>query len=139
MKRRAFSLLEVLLAIAILGACLAAISGLVRLGAHSAVRARELTSAQLLCEAKMAEITAGILPPDPGGPWNFDLPEDAGWEFYVDLEPLPQPGLMSLRVTVVERIPFDQLRQPLVYSLVRWIQDPLVEFVEPMLEETNDF
>jgi prepilin-type N-terminal cleavage/methylation domain-containing protein len=133
MKRRraGFSLLEVLLALAILGTSLAAISILVRLGSRSAVNAREVTTAQLLCEAKLAEITSGMLPADPGGPWQFDLPEHAGWVYYVDLQPLPQPGLMSMNVTVMQDLgPTNTTQKPLSFTLVRWIQDPGLELPE---------
>ena len=130
MKRSAFSLLEVLLALAILGTSLAAIGGFIRMGSRGAVESRELTTAQLLCEAKLAEITAGILPAEAGGPWPFDLAEQAGWEYYVDLQPLPQPGLMSMTVTVVQKLPVGATQRPLSFALVRWIQDPGLELPE---------
>lgn len=127
MKRGAFSLLEVLLALAILGTSLAAIGAFVRMGSQGAVNAREMTTAQLLCEAKLAEITAGILPAEVGGPWPFDLAEQAGWVYYVDMQPLPQPGLVSLTVTVTQDIPEGVIQRPLMFSLTRWIQDPALE------------
>jgi general secretion pathway protein I len=137
-RRRGLSLLEVLLAMAILGTSLAAIGTLIRLGSHSAVKARELTTAQLLCEAKVAEITSGILPAEPGGPWPFDLPEHAEWEYYVDLQPLPQPGLLSMTVTVQQDLPENPAQTvqptPLAFSLVRWIQDPGLELPESSTE-----
>lgn len=133
MMRRGFSLLEVLLSLAILGTCLAAIGTLVRLGSRGAVEARELTTAQLLCEAKVAEISTGILPPDPGGPWQFDLPEHADWVYYVDQQPLPQPGLIAIMVTVTQQSPPGAMQRlrPLEFSLVRWMQDPALELTEP--------
>jgi prepilin-type N-terminal cleavage/methylation domain-containing protein len=133
MNRRGLSLLEVMVALAILGGALAAITQLVRLGAQSGVAARENTTAQLLCEAKLAEITAGILPADPGGPWQFDLPEHAEWLYYVDTQPLPQAGLVELRVTVFQDKP-ESIR-PISFQLVRWIQDPGLVFSDPLEEE----
>lgn len=130
MKRTAFSLLEVLLALAILGTSLAAIGAFIRMGSHGAVNAREMTTAQLLCEAKLAEITAGILPAEPGGPWQFDMAEQAGWVYYVDMQTLPQPGLVSMTVTVTQELPPGSTQRPLMFSLVRWIQDPALELPE---------
>ncbi len=138
MMRRGFSLLEVLLSLAILGTCLAAIGTLVRLGSRGAVEARELTTAQLLCEAKVAEISTGILPPDPGGPWQFDLPEHAEWVYYVDQQPLPQPGLIAIMVTVTQQLPTGSMQRPLEFSLVRWMQDPALELTEPPSTESTD-
>jgi prepilin-type N-terminal cleavage/methylation domain-containing protein len=133
MTRRGMSLLEVLLALAILGGCLAAIGGLIHLGAHSAVEAREITTAQLLCETKMSEIVAGIIPAEPAGPLPFDLPEHIGWVYYVDMRPLPQPGMMELTVTVMQGAEVQSSR-PLMFQLVRWIKDPGLEFADPFAE-----
>ena len=57
------SLLEVMLALAILGGALAVIGELTRLGARSAETARDLTRAQRYCENKMAEVSAGLVTP----------------------------------------------------------------------------
>jgi prepilin-type N-terminal cleavage/methylation domain-containing protein len=62
-RNAGLSLLEVILAIAILGGCIAVIGELVRLGARQAEEARELTTAQLLCESKLEEIAAGVSRP----------------------------------------------------------------------------
>lgn len=129
MKRRGLSLLEVMLALAILGGSLTAIGMLVRLGSRAAVEARELTNAQLLCESKLAEITAGLLPLEPGGPWNFDLPEQADWVYFVDVEPLPTPGMVAVTVTVAQDSGNTQL--PRFFSLVRWMQDPNLILADP--------
>jgi hypothetical protein len=124
-----------LLALAILGTSLAAIGGFIRMGSQGAVNAREMTSAQLLCEAKLAEITAGILPAEVGGPWPFDLAEQAGWVYYVDIQTLPQPGLVSLTVTVGQELPVGSTQRPLSFALTRWIQDPGLELPESATEE----
>ena len=55
-RRRGLSLLEVILAIAILGGAIAAIGELVRLGVRSASYAKQPTQAHLLCDTRMAEI-----------------------------------------------------------------------------------
>jgi hypothetical protein len=59
------SLLEVILAIAILGGSLAVIGQLINIGARNAISARDLTTAQLYCESKLAEVSAGIELPEP--------------------------------------------------------------------------
>ena len=58
-SRAGLSLVEVILAIAILGLSLVLIGELVRLGGRSSRTARELATAQMLCESKMAEIASG--------------------------------------------------------------------------------
>ena len=87
--RKGLTLLEVLLALAILGGALAVIGELSRIAARNAEQARDLSTAQRLCENKMAEIAAeivrlagceereaeryqsshGLVVPRAGGPW----------------------------------------------------------------------
>jgi prepilin-type N-terminal cleavage/methylation domain-containing protein len=129
MNRRGLSLLEVMLALAILGGALTAIGMLVRLGSRAAVESREMTQAQLLCESKLAELTAGLLPVEPGGPWQFDLPEQAEWVYFVDIEPVPLPGMVQVTVTVAQES--ETARIPRFFSLVRWMQDPNVDLSDP--------
>ncbi len=86
-----FSLLEVVLALAILVGAIAVTGELVRLGTLSAASARDLTQAQLICESKLAEITSGITPPRPclmprtssirsgSTPWRWPRPTCRAW------------------------------------------------------------
>ena len=60
-SRQGLSLMEVIIALAILGLALAAIGELIRVGARNAEVSRKRTTAQLLCENKLAEIKAGWL------------------------------------------------------------------------------
>ncbi|MCH5374492.1 MAG: type II secretion system GspH family protein, partial [Planctomycetes bacterium] len=64
--RRGLSLLEVILAVAILGLGLAIIGELIRNGTRQAEEVRFLTAAQLLCESKLEEVAAGVVPPASG-------------------------------------------------------------------------
>src|SRR5687768_18501382 len=63
-RRAGLTLLEVMLAIAIFGVSLVAIGELIRIGSVNAAAARDLTEAQRHCNNVMAEIGAGITPPD---------------------------------------------------------------------------
>ena len=56
---RGLSLLEVILAIAILGGSLATIGQLIRIGARNAAEARDLTMAQLYAESQMNRLSSG--------------------------------------------------------------------------------
>ena len=61
-RRGGFSLLEVILALAILVAALAVLGELVRSGVRNAQMARDLSRAQVLCESKLGEVFAGAIP-----------------------------------------------------------------------------
>ena len=132
-RRSGFSLLEVILALAILTGALALIAEMTRLGARNAQLARDLTRAQLHCESKLAEITAGISSPDPVSGASFPDPLDAEWAYSVMLEPAAEEGMVAVRVTVYQNVA-PQL-QPAEFSLVRWIIDPGIEL--PQATETE--
>ena len=131
MKPRGFSLLEVILALAILTGAIAVLGELARLGLRNARIARDMTYAQLLCESKLAEILAGITPPEPIRNAPFELlddPAELGWLYSIDLAPLEEEGLLAVRVTVAQDLPPEQ--HPVKLSLVRWIVDPGVQLAE---------
>jgi Tfp pilus assembly protein PilV len=128
------SLLEVMLAMAILGGCVAAIGELVRLGARHAEEVRILTEAQLLCEGKIEEIEAGITAPESVSSAPFDLEPE--WMYSVTVTPMEDTGLMEVRVTV-EQVEATRM-QPYTFSLVRWMLDPAVEeMTEEPFESTE--
>ncbi|MHB1034234.1 MAG: prepilin-type N-terminal cleavage/methylation domain-containing protein [Pirellulales bacterium] len=128
--RRGFSLLEVVLALAILTGAIAVLGELVRLGMHNAHMARDLTRAQLLCESKLAEIAAGITPAEPAQQMPFETTLDFDestreWLYSIEMEPVDEPGMMCLRVTVYQDLPPE--KKPLEFSLTRWIRDPNID------------
>lgn len=130
-QRRAFSLLEVILALTILGVSLAVLGEMTRWGLRNAGYARDMTQAQLLCESKMSEIVAGLVAPEPVTGASFaaeDLidPDDpVGWVYTIELAETDQPGLVAVAVTVSQNLPPE--RKPARCSLVRWIPDPGIE------------
>ncbi|MCS7237651.1 MAG: prepilin-type N-terminal cleavage/methylation domain-containing protein [Thermoguttaceae bacterium] len=121
--RGAFSLLEVILALAILGGALAVLGEVARMAMRNAARTRDLAQAQLLCEAKLAEILAGVEPPEPitGAPMETGQVPD--WLYSIDVAALDVEGLIEVRVTVEQDLPPE--KRPVRYTLVRWMVDPL--------------
>ncbi len=133
-SHRGLSLLEVILAIAILAGCIAVIGELVRLGSRQAEEARELTTAQLLCESKIAEIAAGVIPAEAASSMAFE--NDPRWLYSVAVNSLDQEGLLDVRVTVEQSEPSRQL--PLTFTLVCWMIDPSLALMEDPAEMTTD-
>ena len=122
--RRGLSLLEVILAIAILGGALVVIGELMRIGSRCAQAARELTTAQLLCESTLAEIAAGIKQAQPISRQPCET--DSDWLYSVTSEQVDQGGLLSVSVTVEQDLP--ARKRPISFTLTRWIVDPDTEF-----------
>jgi len=127
--RRGISLLEVILAVAILGGALAVFGELFRIGSQNARAARELTQAQLHCESLLARVKAGALPAETVTPAQ-ELPTSAAelpdkeWLYSVLVEPLDQEGLLSVQVTVVQNVP--EISRPIEFTATAWIVDPEV-------------
>jgi len=121
-----FTLLEVILALAILAGAVAVLGELVRIGARNAAAARNQTRAQLLCESLSAEIVVGAVEPDPV---QRELVQtDPEWVYSIGIEPVDEEGLVALRVTVEQDM--ESRRRPAGFSLVRWIPDPGIELPE---------
>jgi len=123
-----FSLLEVILALGLFAGALAALGELVRLGLRNAERARDTARAQLLCETKLAELCAGVIPAESVPRTQLDLafePGEPGWVYSVEVVPLDQEGLAAARVTVTKNLP--ENKRPVEVSLIRWIADPAYE------------
>ncbi len=129
MKRAGFSLLEVVLALAIIAGSLAVLGEASRLALRNATIARDTARAQLLCESKMTEIVTGETSPDPVDAMPFDEmttdsldPSEPAWLYSIEQEPLDNEGLIAVRVTVGRDLP--EAQHPVRFSLVRWMADP---------------
>lgn len=117
--KRGLTLLEVILAIAILGGALAVVGELVRLASRNATYAREMTTAQLLCEAKLEELASGAVLPEASGPTVCET--DPEWLYTVAVDRPDQSGLLQVKVTCEQAI---ENPNKLSFSLVRWMIDP---------------
>ncbi len=126
MNRRGFSLLEILLALAILGGSLAVLSQIVGIGGDSASSARDLAFCRLLCQAKLAEtLVSGLTPVAvPSTPIAApDQSSDTPFFYTLELAPAPVQGMLALRVSV-QAMTSDQSMPTATYSITRWIIDP---------------
>ncbi|MFZ5833319.1 MAG: hypothetical protein ACOY3P_24785 [Planctomycetota bacterium] len=130
MKRRrvprnvAFSLLEVILAIAILAGAIAVIGEVTRNAMRNARAAAGMAKAQLFCESLMAEIASGLAAPEPVVEAPLDIvvdPNEPDWLYTVETETIDDAGLLAVRVTVRQDLP-PEMNPPEV-SMTRWITD----------------
>ena len=126
-RRAGFSLLEMLLAMSILLGCLIVLSDLAGIGRRHVSDTQGLSTAQLICQARLNEILSGAAPLEsfqkqPVG----DRPD---WLCSVEINPVKQSGVAALRVTVWYEAPArdeldPELRREHQFMLVRWIRDP---------------
>jgi len=135
-SRSGFSLMEVLLATAILLGSTIVLVELASIGRHHANSAAQLAMAQRLCENKINEILAGVAPLEsvesqPLETTAFDdllsvgeqTATDPMWLHSVEIVSLDQPALVSVRVIVWPAAESDEDRRN-AFSLVRWMRSP---------------
>ncbi len=124
-QRDGFSLMEVILSIAILASATVLLGELTRFGMRNARIARDLTQAQLLCESKLNEVVAGIEPLEAVSGASFDAtydPEQA-WLYSIEWSEIdPDTGLAKVTVTVNQNLP--QSQRPVQFALTRWLIPP---------------
>lgn len=119
-RRRAFSLIEVLLAMAILLLSLVAITQLIGIGNDSGLQARFTMRGTRLAESKMAEIEAGAVPLDSatqGGQFEGD---DSAWQWTCDVQPSNATNLYQVTVTAKR----DFRGTPFEVTIARLMFDP---------------
>jgi prepilin-type N-terminal cleavage/methylation domain-containing protein len=128
---RGFSLLEVLLSIAILGGAMVVIGQLVNIGYRSAIEARIRSDANILVDGKMAEVSAGII--ELQSVSSSVIEENPDWMYSVDVQQAGQLGLLMVMVTV-EQTP-NSASNPISMSVVRLMPDPEYDPLDYIDEE----
>src|SRR5262245_21120432 len=96
-RRRGVSLLESVISVAILFIAVISINQLLDQAGQQAERVRQQSIAAQLCQSKLAEVVAGIVPLSSQ---NGEFEELPGWEWSVDAEQHDISGLWRVRVSV---------------------------------------
>jgi type II secretion system protein I len=120
--RHGFTLLEIILALAILAGSLAALGEVMRLADQNATMTRDESQAQILAATVMDELVAGarqLMAVDRG---QFDIVSEPPWLYSVAIEPTAFDQLIAVRVLVEQDL--DSRLQPARFQLVRWLPNP---------------
>ena len=126
--RRAITLLEIVLALAIAAIAMTLLTQLVGIGNRAAAVARDASRAQMVAESIMSEIMAGILPVESN---SGSYEQDPAWSFEVVVGPGPSDTINAIQVTVTQS---GEVTTPMTFSLTQWQAIP----PEPEEEETTD-
>lgn len=130
--RSGFSLLEILLALAILGGALTVLSQIAGTGTDAALEARDLAIARVICQSKLAEVMLTTATPQTvvSTPVeSIDSGSLTPFFYSVDVLPGQLDGLLSIRVQVQAMNPNSNTPR-VTYSLVRWMVDPALGLEE---------
>ena len=129
--RDGFSLLELILALAILSGAVAILGEAYRSGMRFAQYTRDVTHAQILCQSKLAEIAAGLTPAESQDSVPCETAEEgieSDWVYSVAVGTLDESGLIQVQVTVTKLVAAG--KRPVEDSLTRWMVDPSIETTE---------
>lgn len=123
--RTGLSLLEVVLALAILGAAAAMLAQSMQVATDAGMQARDQALAELLAESKLSEVIAGAYPPNQNTDWMpiETVVEPGRWHFKIVSQPTLTDGMLGVQVWVTDD-PQMQKERPLQVMLTRWMIDP---------------
>jgi general secretion pathway protein I len=121
--RVGLSLLEVVLALSILGIAVGILSTIMQQSADNGLRARRMTQAQMVCESKMAEAMAGALQLQSTQWTPVASVDGTSWYYSLEVIPAEQPNMIGVVIQVNDDLAMTESQRPLA-RLVQWIIDP---------------
>src|SRR3954467_7711600 len=122
-----FTLLEVILSLAILAGALAALGEVMRLADRSASTAEDETHAQIIAASIMDELSAGSRELTAVSQTPLDTGDDPPWLYTVEMSQTQYDELVCVRVRVEQDL--EARLQPARFELVRWMPNP--DYVPP--------
>jgi prepilin-type N-terminal cleavage/methylation domain-containing protein len=120
--KEGFTLLEIVLSLAILAGSLAALGEVMRLGDRNAEMVRDESQAQVLASSVMDELLAGSMQMMAVNRVPFEYQSEPQWVYSVAFEPTHYVELLLARVRVEQDLPPE--REPARFELVRWVANP---------------
>jgi prepilin-type N-terminal cleavage/methylation domain-containing protein len=129
-----FSLLEVILSLAILAGSLAALGEVMRQADRNAALSGDETQAQIIASSIMDELIAGFRPMTAVGRNVYDPEIYPDWLFSIEIQNTQYTELLAIRVAVEQQV--DAQLQPARFELVRWVANP--EYMQPAEEEEEE-
>jgi type II secretion system protein I len=126
-EKSGFTLLEVILSLAILAGALAALGEVMRLADRSASIAEDETHAQILAASIMDELSAGSRELTAISQSQLETDDDPPWVYTVEMEQTQYDELVCVRVRVEQQL--EPRLQPAQFELMRWMPNP--DYVPP--------
>jgi type II secretion system protein I len=132
-KPAGFSLLEVILALAILAGAIAALGEVMRLGDQNAGLARDESEAEMLANSVMSELLSGARQVQSVSESTFDMTANPPWTYSITVDSTDYDALVSVRVSVAQQLAPEL--HPAHCDLVRWVPNP--DYVPPNANQST--
>ncbi len=134
--RSAFTLLEVILALAILAGAVAVLGEVMSIAGRSGADAQAESKAQMLASSVMDEMLAGLVPMTQQSRAPLDSDSAIPWVYSVTLTDTAFVGLSAVEVVVEQDL--EKQFRPVKYRLVRWVsEDSLIDDSEEESTESD--
>ncbi len=122
------SLLEVVLALSVLGVSAAIMAQAMQLAARNALRAQNLAHAELVAESVMSQVVAGILPAQattwaPYYSTSTLATPNSSWVYMIAIVPAEIQGMLGIQIGVRDSSKPSVDERP-DYMVTQWIIDP---------------
>ena len=117
--RAAFTLLEVIIALAILGGALAIFGEVMQIANRNALDSRAETQAQILAESVMDEILAGVTDASNVSREPIETDDATTWLYTVTIGTTDVEGVAPIEVLVEQDL--EQRLNPVKFRLIRWL------------------
>lgn len=132
-KLAGFTLLEVILSLAILAGALAALGEVMRLAERSASAAEDETQAQIHAASIMEELQAGSRELSAAQQSPLNTGDDPPWAFTIEIGQTQYDELVSVKVRVEQQM--EARLQPAKFEIVRWLPNP--DYVAPTTDDDS--
>jgi len=130
-----FTLLEIILSLAILAGSLAALGEVMRLADQNAAMTGDETQAQIIAASIMDELVAGARMLSAVKQSEYEDMSDPPWLFSIVLEDAGIEELVAVRILVEQDI--EAHLQPARVELVRWLPNPNFQSTTSAAESTS--
>src|SRR5512146_1503052 len=118
--RRGISLLEVVLALAILTMSAGLLASITWTATDNGLLAHRLATAQILAESKMAEVVTGAIPLHGGTGWTLitDTVPSGVWYYQVSTTTAVRKDMVGVRLAITDELGMENNSE--LFYVVRW-------------------
>ena len=136
--RRALSLLEVILALAILGVACTFMAQAMRLATDNAMAAQRQAQAELAAESVLSQVVAGIIPMEPSSAWVpvGTSSSTSNWSYMIGQVNCEVENMVGVQIMVKDMSNQDTTT-PADLSVIRWMIDPALGLDTPPTTDTT--
>lgn len=136
--RKGLSLLEVILALAILGVACAFMAQAMRLATSNALSAQRQAQAELAAESVLSQVVAGIIPMQPSSAWTpvGTSASTSNWSYMISQVNCEVENMVGLQIMVKDMTNQDTTA-PADLSVIRWVIDPSLGLDSPPTTDTT--